>query len=238
MSGLQWIVKVIILMRYEVQEHELALMREYESVIVQRESEALDVALAASNSRSEHLARVGRLLRAVMRKLGGEDIQAYERMSVSEGSSAFMVEVSSSAISATDHTRPEPNENSTSTVEDKEDSYAELARELDGEEEPDRFQRRLAAAEWALERESELARLEQENEELRRLLKGVLNADASAALPAPAVPRPEPPSGERVQSGRTSPALSTSSSGTVRRQLGGPAGTVGPFGTYKKRVSG
>ena len=53
-------------------------MRQYESVLIQRETEALEESLAVDNARTESLARAGRLMRAVMRRLGGEDVHAYE----------------------------------------------------------------------------------------------------------------------------------------------------------------
>ncbi|KAI0726235.1 hypothetical protein C8Q72DRAFT_784086 [Fomitopsis betulina] len=190
---------------YEVQQRELALLREYETAIVQQETETLSAALIANSSRSESLARLGRLLRAVMRKLNGEDFAGCE--------TAMAVEEVTS----------EP-----------------LQDEFQDDGDPDTLQRRVAAAEWSLERESELARLERENEELRMLLRGVVNEETAPA-PLPAVlHQPEQEMEDMNEDGRASPALSVpSSTSTIRpggRRLGGPPGTVGPFGSYKMRT--
>ena len=60
-------------------------MRQYESVLVQRETEALDENLKVNNARSESLARIGRMLRAVLRRLGGEDVDVYEAHTAAAG---------------------------------------------------------------------------------------------------------------------------------------------------------
>jgi len=78
-----------------------------------------------------------------------------------------------------------------------------------------------AAAHLALERECELARLERENEELRRMVDVVGYDGRSAAGARPALDAEYP----------ISPA---------RRPLplgGGPPRAVGPFGTYKRRLA-
>ncbi|KAH9002806.1 hypothetical protein EDB86DRAFT_215867 [Lactarius hatsudake] len=77
------------------------------------------------------------------------------------------------------------------------------------------------AADWALERECELARLEHENAVLRMLL-GVPGAEEETHMRL-ALPPPE--------DGRRSAMSAVRESSGVR---GGPKGTVGPFGTYKK----
>ncbi|KAI9443414.1 hypothetical protein H4582DRAFT_1808456 [Lactarius indigo] len=77
------------------------------------------------------------------------------------------------------------------------------------------------AADWALERECELARLEHENAVLRMLL-GVPGAEEETHLRL-ALPPPE--------DGRGSAMSAVRENSGVR---GGPKGTVGPFGTYKK----
>lgn len=227
--------------QYEVQQRELALLREYETAIVQRETEALDAALTANNARSESLARLGRLLRAVMRKLNGEDLAGCEAAMAVE-------ETSSEPVASTSRPPdPPPNESPSDNKEDKAAADAaetaieadpELQDEFEDDGDPETLQRRIAAAEWSLERESELARLERENEELRILLRGVLNAETAPL--APVARRPEQEMEEINEDGRASPALSVpSSTGTVRpsgRKLGGPPGTVGPFGAYKMRA--
>ena len=76
-------------------------------------------------------------------------------------------------------------------------------------------------ADWALERECELSRLERENAVLRMLL-GVPGAEEETQLRLAL-----PPS----EDGRNSAMSAVRENSGVR---GGPKGTVGPFGTYKK----
>jgi len=228
---------------YEVQQRELALLREYESAIVQRETEALDAALSANNSRSESLARLGRLLRALMKKFNGEDVSSCE--------AAMAVDASSEPIASTSQVPPPPSLGP-QPGEDPADGGVEAATEdspggseselleVEDDDDPEKLHRRIVATEWALERESELARLERENEELRILLRGVLNAETAPVPAAPSARRPDQELAEINEDGRASPALSVASStATVRpsgRKLGGPPGTVGPFGSYKMRA--
>ena len=78
------------------------------------------------------------------------------------------------------------------------------------------------AADWALERECELARLERENATLRMLLGAPGGEDASnlrLSLPPP------------QDDGRRSVLSAVRDGPSVK---GGPKGTVGPFGAYKK----
>lgn len=63
----------IINLQRDVQEHELALIREYESKLIARESEDLLRALLASTAQSAALGRVSNTLRLLMRVLNGED---------------------------------------------------------------------------------------------------------------------------------------------------------------------
>ena len=81
----------------------------------------------------------------------------------------------------------------------------------------------LAAADWALERESELARLEKENALLRRLM-----GDESLNDDGPANERPVPLTVEEVRQRLVFPTRDKSV------KLGGAKGTVGPFATYKR----
>ena len=143
--------------QHDVQCQELTRIREYESRILERETEAQIAQLGVQTSLSGSLMRVSALLRNALRAFNGE---------------------------------------------------AE-----DGD--PD-------AADWALERECELARLERENAMLRMLLGvpgGEDDANMRLALP--------PPQDE----GRRS-VLSAVREGSAMK--GGPKGTVGPFGAYKK----
>lgn len=98
-------------------------------------------------------------------------------------------------------------------------------RALNGEEaveggaEDDGDMAAVVAADWALERESELARLERENSELRRMLGIEVSespgehhrSPSDAARTFPSFPRNQP-------------------------RGGGPGVAVGPLGTFKRRI--
>ncbi|KAI0333791.1 hypothetical protein GY45DRAFT_1244239 [Cubamyces sp. BRFM 1775] len=238
---------------HEVQQRELALMRQYESVIIERETEALDETLAVNNARSESLVRISRLLRAVLRKIGGEDIHAYEaytRAQARAARSAQSREASSSAaavpsatvgetsVSHDEHAGGSSNgmdkgkQRESEAQEDEAPLEFNVDRLLDEEEDPEK---RIAAAEWSLEREIELARLERENEELRALLNGLLkpNVPASSSTNAPPAPVPQDhPNGtgeDREPEQHTNIVPPPHS----HQRLGGPPGTVGPYGTYR-----
>ncbi|KAI1793247.1 hypothetical protein LXA43DRAFT_1124362 [Ganoderma leucocontextum] len=252
---------------HEVQQRELTLMRQYESLLIQRESEALDEALDVNNARSESLARVGRLLRAVLRRLGGEDTHVYEahmaRLHATAGRrSAGPSREPSNLESRSEQEHPEKKDDEgessregdkgkeldDGTHESEEPRSGSPDQDLDvnrllEDEDPEK---RLAAAEWALERECELARLERENEELRALVDGLLKpaAPSSTAAQRPSestsstapIPIPEHPNGEdESRSSDEHPSFSTFPR-PQQRLLGGPPGTVGPFGTYKKNT--
>ncbi|KAG2362102.1 hypothetical protein BDR07DRAFT_1285451 [Suillus spraguei] len=62
----------------DVQEHELALIREYESKLIARESEDLLRALSASTAQSAALGRISNTLRHLMRVLNGEDAEVID----------------------------------------------------------------------------------------------------------------------------------------------------------------
>ncbi|KAI0366911.1 hypothetical protein BV20DRAFT_1025427 [Pilatotrama ljubarskyi] len=187
---------------HEVQQRELALMRQYESVIIERETEALKESLAVNNARSESLVRISRLLRAVLRKLGGEDIQAYEAYTQAQARAARSAQSreasSSTAIGPSSAPGPgkaaqeehggEPvsrqdkgkQRDDADTQKDEPLPVPDIDRLLNEEEDPEK---RVATAEWALSREIELARLQRENEELRALVNGLLPPDVGVSHP-------------------------------------------------------
>lgn len=126
-----------------------------------RETEELVRSLSASSSLSSSLAKLGTLLRSVMRTLNGEDPDS-------------IPEPDPDDPHAEDLHRPYNSSTLTLTAP------ADL---VDGIID-DQKDKELAAAEWSLERECELSRLEQENEHLRQLLTGHLgsqNAQVDAA---------------------------------------------------------
>jgi len=153
---------------HEVQEHEINLIRDYESALIAKETEVMSEDLSANMVFSASLSRLGQNLRNTMRTLSGE----------------------------------EPPE-----------VVGDLAA--------------VTAADWALERETELARLEKENCELRKML-GV-DVDKS-----PTVEQQQFPIAPDSSRTTAFPSIIRNQ----RRILGGPSGTVGPYGTYKRRVPG
>ncbi|CDO75427.1 hypothetical protein BN946_scf184916.g11 [Trametes cinnabarina] len=243
---------------HEVQQRELALMRQYERIIVERETEALQATLTENNARSESLVRISRLLRAVLRKLGGEDIQAYEAYLQAQNRAAKTPRQREPSAASLAAGPSQTSENSASEkeapkegelcIEDKgkqkeEDEkddelppVPDIDRLLDEEEDPEK---RVAVAEWSLEREIELARLQRENEELRALLDGLLKpntpANAPNATATPHLNAPAPGPQEPTHGGSEDGDSEQQPNSTIPRgyRMGGPPGTVGPFGTYK-----
>lgn len=171
------------LFKRDVQEHELALIREYEARLLAKESENLLRALSSTTTESIYLGRVSATLRTFLRVLNGEDV-------------------------------PSPTCRGGSP-----ESSDSLPDDLDlGEKEDE---------DRALERECELSRLERENAVLRRLL----GLD---------VREPEYVSGGGSEGGdQQRPAIPRQNEGPVsKKMLGGAPGTVGPYGTYKRRGQG
>lgn len=125
---------------------ELETIKLYEQLLLSSETESLDAQLAVDTSVSVLVAKCSRLLRMVLRLMGGED-------------------PTPPSPTSTPPLSIDPEDLTTTTSGRVESRYApELA-------EP-------TQKDWALEREIELARLEQENRELRMLLQA---ADAAAA---------------------------------------------------------
>jgi len=186
-------------LKYEVQMHELSLIRSGEEEAIAREDEGLDASLQSSNATSNSLTRVSQLLRKSIRSLGGEDLPNPPN---SEAYAAYL-----------EDTLPpgsEPGEWDT-----------------------------VARADWALERECELARLEDENRILRRMLgERVEDADGRELFPsAPHGVLGPVRDGERgmaSEDGRMSAVPMQRPSRLAGQRLGGPKGKVGPFGSYKR----
>lgn len=167
-------------MQRDVQEHELALIREYEARLLAKESENLLRVLSSTTAESISLGRISATLRSLLRVLNGEDVP-----------------------SPTCQSLPPENNNS--------DEFDFGQREDD---------------DWALERECELARLERENAVLRRLLG--LDVEESERLTGTGS-RVDPVDQQRA-------SIPRHNDGTVpKKMLGGAPGTVGPYGTYKRR---
>jgi len=123
-------------------------------------------------------------------------------------------------------------------------------RAIDGEETPESGDDRddmatLAASEWALDRECELARLEKENAELRRMLGLEVEVEQTSIslsnLSTTGSASEQSGQGQRSQIGDGTKPLTTPTGPGKGPQkiLGGMPGSVGPFGTFKRmRVAG
>lgn len=238
------------LLQHEVQQRELALMRQYEKVIIERETEAVKASLVVNNARSESLVRVSRLLRTVLRKMGGEDIQAYEAYAQARARAArTQSREASGSMAAASSSDPQQEDKGKQREEEAQDEellpVSDIDRLLSEEEDPER---RVAAAEWSLEREVELARLERENEELRALVHGLLPPNAPTTrpgttappgvIPPPHIPPAHIPPPQEVSSPHGDhpddsegqrPDQQTDEPSPPRIQQR----SVGPYGTYK-----
>lgn len=193
----------------------MALIREYETKLLIRETEELAQSLVASSSMSTSLGRLGTLLRSVMRVLTGEDPESPPFLeALASASEAAQAPSTSSTANPTIPTLSASHE-----INSLEASEGPIDSEKD---------RQLAAAEWSLERECELARLEKENEHLRRLLAEHIGVNSAAGASGTPANLPEFPKLMGI------PKVAARAH---HSQLGGRE--VGPFGVYKKlEVSG
>lgn len=124
------------------QQHELALTRHYETALLARESQGLDMGLLSNSNVARSLYRLTKHLRGLLKTMAGEDFDSfqtadleYDGFTVSEQDIQELYNLVEAAI-------------------DQNSGYAELEGRHD----------------WATEREYEIARLENENEDLRRML--------------------------------------------------------------------
>lgn len=124
-------------------------------------------------------------------------------------------------------------------------------RALDGEDAQESGDERdditvLAASEWALDRECELARLERENAELRRMLGLEVEVEqTSISLSNLSTAGSTSEHGGQSQRGQVcaegaKPLMTATGPGKgPQKILGGTPGSVGPFGTFKRmRLAG
>jgi len=125
-------------------------------------------------------------------------------------------------------------------------------RALDGEDTLESGDERddmaaLAGSEWALDRECELARLEKENAELRRMLGLEVEVEQTSIslsnLSTAGSTSDQGGQGQRSQiSEGTKPTVTLTVPGPgkgLQKILGGTPGSVGPFGTFKRmRLAG
>ena len=151
----------------EVQEHELTVIRDFESRILSLQDEDSAKRLTASTAQSESLARLSRSFRQFMRSIGGEG----------------------------------PSSDDSPKTDDLESWSAASS-----------------SAEWALERDCELARLEKENDELRRMISADVRdsrAQKSNASEPARPPTTVPSHDNRTLGGGLARAGSAGSYGTL-----------------------
>ncbi|KAL1743612.1 hypothetical protein HDZ31DRAFT_40532 [Schizophyllum fasciatum] len=188
----------------DVQDHELSLVRSYEEKLLQLEEENAKTELQTTSELANALARLGQYLRGLSRLEAGEPVEGDD-------------DAASSNATATDG----PDEASLQLSAPKEDE--------DGQEPGSpTFEEVMVAPtsyDHALQREIELARLEQENAELRRML---------GLLPAYPVRRPPPPQQQQPMEGELAhrPQTAFEAGRTFERQqdAGRPPTTFDPVG--------
>ncbi|KAJ7755045.1 hypothetical protein DFH07DRAFT_920840 [Mycena maculata] len=123
------------------QQHELNLTRHYEALLLTRETQNLSQDLVSGTDLARSLQRVSQLLRGMLRSMAGEDAAL---------------------------PNPDAEEEDPANLVDPSDLEA-LVNALDERGQPG-YTGNEGREDWAFERECEIARLEQENAELRRLL--------------------------------------------------------------------
>jgi len=128
------------------QKHELTLTRHYETLLLARESQSLTTDLTASENTSQAFQRLSKNLRGLFRSMAGEDPD------------------DPGVISDFQHQVEDGAE-----TDDSDTDLQTLLQALD-KENTGGYIGTEGREDWALERECEIARLEKENEELRRLL--------------------------------------------------------------------
>ncbi|KAK0500704.1 hypothetical protein EDD18DRAFT_1145496 [Armillaria luteobubalina] len=129
------------------QQHELTLTRHYEGLLMARENQTLSTDLSSSTNMSRSLQRLSFNLRNLLRSMAGEnpDAEPHHLRSLSEA------EYEGSSL-------------------DQLIDPVELQSLLDALDDHANYTNAPGREDWAIERESEIARLERENAELRRML--------------------------------------------------------------------
>ncbi|CUA72175.1 hypothetical protein RSOLAG22IIIB_00838 [Rhizoctonia solani] len=144
---------------HAAQQHELNLTRHYETMIIQLQAQTQAVVLNASTNHSQAVSRLSNLLRLLLRSFNGEDAN-------------FDPAALPDPRALCDPTHPEHAKalerlEALASGEPLGGEPSDKDKNKDTETDPDEAD---ARADWALEREIEICRLEQENDTLRRLL--------------------------------------------------------------------
>ncbi|CAE6345403.1 unnamed protein product [Rhizoctonia solani] len=146
----------ILLKEYETtlethaaQQHELNLTRHYETMVLQLQAQTQAVVLGASTNHSQTVSRLSNLLRLLLRSFSGED-------------ATFDPSALPDPRALCDPSHPD-HAKAVEQLENLPSKETPVSDSNDTEETD-------ARSDWALEREIEICRLEQENDTLRRLL--------------------------------------------------------------------
>ncbi|KAG7452123.1 uncharacterized protein BT62DRAFT_926343 [Guyanagaster necrorhizus] len=129
------------------QQHELTLTRHYEALLMARENQTLSADLSSSTNMSRSLERLSHNLRNLLRSMAGENpdaephhLRSQSEVEYEDGSSNMLIDP------------------------------VELQSLLDALDEHASYTNASGREDWAMERECEIARLERENSELRKML--------------------------------------------------------------------
>ncbi|KIY73450.1 hypothetical protein CYLTODRAFT_387109 [Cylindrobasidium torrendii FP15055 ss-10] len=131
------------------QQHELTMARHYESLLMTRENQSLSADMSSSTHLARTIHNLAYNLRALLRSMAGEDPEYDEEAEPAQITAADL----DTLINALDQS-----------------SYTQSSSDED---------EGMGREDWSIEREYEISRLEQENEELRRMLG--IDADTIAA---------------------------------------------------------
>ena len=184
----------------DVQDHELSLVRSYEEKLLQLEEDNAKTELQYTTELSNALARLGQYLRGLSRLEGGEPVEGEEDTTSTNEPAAEGPDETSVQLSAPkeDEDGQEPNSPTFEEVMVAPTSY-----------------------DHALQREIELARLEQENAELRRML---------GLLPSYPLRRPQAPPTESELAHRPQTAFEAGRTFERQGEQGRPPATFDPVG--------
>lgn len=135
------------ILQLAAQQHELTLTRHYEGLLMARENQTLSADLSSSTNMSRSLQRLSYNLRNLLRSMAGENPDAEPHHLRSQSEAEYEGGSSDQLIDP-----------------------VELQSLLDALDEHANYTNAPGREDWAIERESEIARLERENAELRRML--------------------------------------------------------------------
>ncbi|KAG8707570.1 hypothetical protein FRC09_001750 [Ceratobasidium sp. 395] len=198
---------------HAAQQHELNLTRHYETLILQLQSQTQSLVLNASTSQSQSISKLSQLLRVLLRSFGGEDAMF--------DPSALPDPKALCDPNHPDHAKAIELLEALPSAEKVDDSN----KDGEGEQEQEAAD---ARADWALEREIEICRLEAENETLRRLL--AISAGQPDPFPDPPIVRSGSPASTIARPASAASMVRSGSAASIDRP-GSGMGTVRAVGS-------